>query len=165
MKISIIIPCFNEVSTIEKIVDKIRSQPLNIFEIIVVDDHSTDGSRELISRMEKMGSIDKVILQDKNSGKGFAIKTAICHLEGDIAVIQDADLEYDPNDLSKLVKPLLSDQADVVYGSRFSSSSTNRLLYYWHSVGNKFLTTLSNMMTNLNFTDMETGYKAFKLIY
>ena len=163
MKISIIIPCFNEASTIETVVSNIRSQPLNIFEIIIVDDYSTDGSREIISRMKKIGSIDKVVFQDQNFGKGFAIKTAIDLLEGDIAVIQDADLEYDPNDLGKLVQPLLEDQADVVYGSRFSSSSTHRLLYYWHSVGNKFLTTLSNMMTNLNFTDMETGYKAFRV--
>lgn len=163
MKISIIIPCFNEVSTIETVVSKIRSQPLDIFEIILVDDYSTDGSREVISKMKDTGSINKVVLQARNFGKGFAIKTAIDLLEGDIAVIQDADLEYDPLDLSKLVQPLLTGQADVVYGSRFSSGSTHRLLYYWHSVGNKFLTTLSNMMTNVNFTDMETGYKAFKV--
>ena len=163
MKISIIIPCFNEVSTIETVVSKIRSQPLDIFEIILVDDYSTDGSREVISKMKDTGSINKVVLQARNFGKGFAIKTAIDLLEGDIAVIQDADLEYDPLDLSKLVQPLLTGQADVVYGSRFSSGSTHRHLYYWHSVGNQFLTTLSNMMTNVNFTDMETGYKAFKV--
>ena len=110
-----------------------------------------------------MGLITKVVFQEKNRGKGFAIKTAISLLEGDVAIIQDADLEYDPEDFSKIVEPILAGRADVVYGSRFLTGTSHRILYFWHSLGNKFLTAVSNMLTNLNFSDMETGYKVFRV--
>jgi glycosyltransferase involved in cell wall biosynthesis len=161
MKLTIIIPCFNEVNTIKKIIDKIIEINNYEKEIIVIDDFSTDGSRQILSEIEKI-SISKLILNERNYGKGYCIKKGIEEATGDIVIIQDADLEYDPSDYKKLIEPIHKNQADVVYGSRFIGSEEKRVLYYWHTVGNKFLTTLSNMFTNINLTDMECCYKAFK---
>jgi len=161
MKLTIIIPCFNEVNTIKKIIDKIIEINNYEKEIIVIDDFSTDGSRQILSEIEKV-NISKLILNGRNYGKGYCIKKGIEEATGDIVIIQDADLEYDPSDYKKLIEPIHKNQADVVYGSRFIGSEEKRVLYYWHTVGNKFLTTLSNMFTNINLTDMECCYKAFK---
>jgi len=161
MKLTIIIPCFNEVNTIRQIIDKIIEINNYEKEIIVIDDFSTDGSRQILSEIEKI-SISKLILNERNYGKGYCIKKGIEEATGDIVIIQDADLEYDPSDYEKLIEPIHKNQADVVYGSRFIGSEEKRVLYYWHTVGNKFLTTLSNMFTNINLTDMECCYKAFK---
>jgi glycosyltransferase involved in cell wall biosynthesis len=161
MKLTIIIPCFNEVNTIRQIIDKIIEINNYEKEIIVIDDFSTDGSRKILSEIEKV-SISKLILNERNYGKGYCIKKGIEEATGDIVIIQDADLEYDPSDYKKLIEPIHKNQADVVYGSRFAGSEEKRVLYYWHTVGNKFLTTLSNMFTNINLTDMECCYKAFK---
>jgi len=161
MKISIIIPCFNEEKTIEQIVEKIFELKDLSFEIIVVDDHSDDFSRQIIESNLR-NKIDHIIINEKNYGKGYSIKRGISKATGDIIIIQDADLEYDPNDYYKLLEPLKSGVADVVYGSRFIGSEQKRVLYFWHTIGNKFLTLISNIFTNLNLTDMEVGYKAFK---
>ncbi len=161
MKISIIIPCFNEVDTIEKIVEKVKSQNQYEKEIIIIDDFSTDGTREVIKRRlnEK---IDKLLLNSKNFGKGYSVRQGIEISTGDIILIQDADLEYDPSDYSKLIEPIKSGYADVVYGSRFVGSEEKRVLFFWHSIGNFILTFLSNMFSNLNLTDMENCYKVFR---
>lgn len=161
MKLSIIIPCYNEKNTIEQILYKIKNcQPSNK-EIIVIDDYSTDGTRELLETKLK-GLYDNLILNQSNNGKGFSIKNGIRVAKGDIIIIQDADLEYDPNEYESLINPILKAQADVVYGSRFRTANATRVLYFWHTLGNKFLTFLSNMFTNLNLTDMECCYKVFK---
>ena len=162
MKISIIVPCYNEISTIDKIIDKINKIDLEK-EIIIIDDFSDDGSKEKIKdeiKIKYEGVID--IYHDRNQGKGAAIKTGLKKATGEIIIIQDADLEYDPNDYYELIKPIRYGYADVVYGSRFIGGSERRVLYFWHSVGNKFLTLLSNMFSNLNLTDMEVCYKVFK---
>ncbi|MDA7801160.1 glycosyltransferase family 2 protein [Candidatus Pelagibacter sp.] len=161
IKISVIIACFNERNTINKIIDKIIK--LNKFnsEIIVIDDFSTDGSREFLKDISK-DKIQHLILNDKNYGKGYSIRQGIKKATHDIILIQDADLEYDPSDYEKLIKPMIEDKADVVYGSRFIGSDEKRVLYFWHSQGNKLLTLLSNIFTNLNLTDMECCYKVFK---
>ena len=161
MKISIIIPCFNEINTIEKIIDKIIQQNLEDHEIIIIDDHSTDGTRKILEDRIK-AKVTKIIYNEKNFGKGFSIKTGINIASGDIILIQDADLEYDPSDYKKLLKPFKEGFADVVYGSRFIGSDEKRVMYFWHMIGNKILTLLSNMFTNLNLTDMEVCYKVFK---
>ena len=163
MKISIIIPCFNEYRTIEAILNKVKN--LNDFnkEIIIIDDFSDDGTKEILQNIETTNEI-KVTFNEKNYGKGYCIKKGIEKSSGDIVIIQDADLEYDPTDIPKLINPIKNGNADVVYGSRFTGSDEKRVLFYWHSLGNKFLTTLSNMFTNLNLTDMECCYKAFKSI-
>lgn len=161
MKLTIIIPCFNEVNTIKQIIDKIIDLSPYENEIIIIDDFSTDGSREILSQIEK-AKISKLILNEKNYGKGYCIKKGIENTTGDILIIQDADLEYDPSDYTKMIEPIKKNNADVVYGSRFMGSEEKRVLYYWHTLGNKFLTTLSNMFTNINLTDMECCYKAFK---
>ena len=161
MKISIIIPCFNEINTIELLINKIIKIKKFEKEIIVIDDFSNDGSRDVISKINK-SKISKLILNEKNYGKGYCIKKGIQEASGDIILIQDADLEYDPSDYTKLLKPIEKGIADVVYGSRFIGSDEKRVLFYWHSLGNKFLTTLSNMFSNLNLTDMECCYKAFR---
>jgi glycosyltransferase involved in cell wall biosynthesis len=161
MKISIIIPCYNEVGTIKEIIKKILENKSYNKEIIVIDDYSLDGSRDVLENDLK-NSINFLILNEKNYGKGYSIKKGIEAASGDIIIIQDADLEYDPSDYSKLVEPIKNDYADVVYGSRFITSNEKRVLNYWHSIVNKFLTTLSNMLSNINLTDMEVGYKAFK---
>ena len=160
MKISIIIPCYNEYSTIKKIIDKINNQKTFDKEIIVIDDCSSDGTIEILSNLKDQ--INSLTLNKKNYGKGYCIKKGIEIASGDIILIQDADLEYDPNDYEKLLNPIMNNNADVVYGSRFIGSDQKRVLFFWHSVGNKFLTLLSNMLTNLNLTDMECCYKAFK---
>ena len=161
MKLTIIIPCFNEVNTIKQVIDKIIDLSPYENEIIIIDDFSTDGSREILSQIEK-AKISKLILNEKNYGKGYCIKKGIEETTGDILIIQDADLEYDPSDYTKMIEPIMKNNADVVYGSRFMGSEEKRVLYYWHTLGNKFLTTLSNMFTNINLTDMECCYKAFK---
>ncbi len=159
MKLSIIIPVYNEVSTIADIINKVQRVKYDK-EIIVVDDASTDGTKNVLQKLSQQPGI-KIFYHETNCGKGTAIRTAIKNIDGDIAIIQDADLEYDPVDYPVLLKPILDGRADVVYGSRFQGGS-HRVLFFWHYIGNKFLTLFSNMMTNLNLTDMETGYKAFK---
>ncbi len=161
MKVSIIIPCFNEESTIKEIINKINSETSIEKEIIVIDDYSKDKTREILENDLKQ-SVHKIILNDKNYGKGYSIKKGIENATGNCILIQDADLEYDPADYNKLLQPIKNGIADVVYGSRFIGTSEKRVLYFWHTVGNKFLTLLSNMLSNLNLTDMEVGYKVFK---
>jgi len=159
MKLSIVIPVYNEKNTIKEIVNKVKSVDLNK-EIVIVDDYSTDGTREILKTME--GEVDKIIYHDKNQGKGAALRTGFNHITGDCVIVQDADMEYDPNEYHLLLQPILENKADVVYGSRFSSGHPHRVLYFWHYLGNRFLTLLSNMFTNLNITDMETCYKLFR---
>lgn len=163
-KISIVIPVYNEESTIHAVIDKVKSVPLQYEkEIIIVDDCSTDKTKEILQNViQANGSALKVIYHNKNKGKGAALKTGFASACGDIIIIQDADLEYDPVEYPKLIKPILDGKADVVYGSRFSGEGPHRILYFWHYVGNKFLTILSNMFTNLNLSDMETCYKVFR---
>ena len=161
MKLSIIIPCFNEESTIKEILKKVHDQSKFDKEIIVVDDFSNDNTREILKN-EIKNQIDKLLLNDKNYGKGYSIKQGINAATGDYILIQDADLEYDPSDYEKLLKPLENGFADVVYGSRFIGSDEKRILYFWHMIGNNILTLLSNMFTNLNLSDMEVCYKVFK---
>ena len=161
MKLSIIIPCYNECNTIKSIFLKINEVNNNQKEIIIIDDCSNDGTKEILENINQNDN-QKIIFNDKNYGKGYCLKKGISEATGDIIIIQDADLEYDPHDYPKLVEPIKKDIADVVYGSRFTGSESKRVLFYWHSVGNLFLTTLSNMFTNINLTDMECCYKAFK---
>jgi glycosyltransferase involved in cell wall biosynthesis len=161
MKLSVIIPCYNEVHTIEKVVSAVKKCPYQNKEIIIVDDGSTDGSRKKLKN-ELESEVDKIVYHEQNQGKGGAIRTGIKKATGDMVIIQDADLEYDPAEYPKLVKPILEGKADVVYGSRFKGEGAHRVLYFWHRVGNGFLTMVSNIFTNLNLTDMETCYKVFK---
>ena len=161
MKTSIIIPCYNEKSTIKEIIEKVNSQKDINKEIILVDDYSVDGTRSIIEK-DLTDKVDQVILNDKNYGKGYSIRKGIEKSTGDIILIQDADLEYDPRDYNKLIKPIEEGLADVVFGSRFLGLGDRRVLYFWHTIGNKFLTLFSNMLSNLNLTDMEVCYKAFK---
>jgi len=157
--LSVVIPCYNEASTVEAVVAKVAASPWTA-EIVVVDDGSTDGTREILGRLDHPGV--RVLLQPHNQGKGAALRRGFAEATADYVVVQDADLEYDPGEYGALLEPLVDDLADVVYGSRFISSRPHRVLYFWHSVGNRFLTTLSNMFTNLNLTDMETCYKVFR---
>jgi glycosyltransferase involved in cell wall biosynthesis len=161
-KLSIVIPVYNESRTIRAIVTAVESVSLPGIgkEIILVDDFSTDGTRRILK--EELEGHCRVIYQDRNRGKGAALRTGFASATGDIVLIQDADLEYDPNEYPKLLKPILQGKADVVYGSRFVGSEEKRVLFYWHSLGNRFLTTLSNMLTNLSLSDMETCYKVFR---
>lgn len=162
MKLSVVIPCYNEIDTIADIVDKVCAVPLEIErELIIVDDGSQDGTREYLATLNDEKHIT-VILHKENCGKGAALRTGFAHATGEIIIIQDADLEYDPDEYPRLLQPVLRGKADVVYGSRFIGSDSHRVLYFWHSLGNRFLTTLSNMFTNLNLTDMEVCYKVFK---
>ncbi len=160
MRLSVIIPCYNEVNTIEEIIEAVINAPYSDKEIIVVDDCSKDGTRERLKSLE--GRVSMVIYQEQNQGKGAALRKGISAATGDIIITQDADLEYNPSEYPLLCEPIMQGLADVVYGSRFMGSGPHRVLYFWHKVGNGFLTLLSNMFTNLTFTDMETGYKAFK---
>ena len=161
MKLSVVIPCYNEVSTIERILQAVRASPWPEIEVIVVDDGSKDGTRERLAG-ETGKLADRVILHEVNRGKGAALRTGIQAATGDLVIIQDADLEYDPQEYPRLVGPIVEGRADVVYGSRFIGAAPHRVLYFWHRMGNGLLTLVSNMFTNLNLTDMETCYKAFR---
>jgi glycosyltransferase involved in cell wall biosynthesis len=164
VKLSVIVPVFNEEKTVLAVLALIAKAPYSPTEIIVVDDASTDQTARIIESEGK--SLVSVFLRhEKNRGKGAAIRTGIAHATGDLIIVQDADLEYDPADWPRLIDPIVLGKADVVYGSRFLPVNSRRVLYYWHSLGNKFLTTLSNMFTNLNLTDMETCYKLFRAEY
>jgi len=163
MKVSVVLPVYNEISYIDEILRRTRASPVEK-EIIVVDDCSTDGTRarlEEIARQSADHSV-RVFFHEVNRGKGAALRTGFAAVTGDIVIIQDADLEYDPAEYPKLIAPILEGKADVVYGSRFVGGESHRVLYFWHSVANRFLTLLSNMFTNLNLTDMETCYKVFR---
>ena len=161
MKLSIVIPCYNERATVAALVDAVLASPVADKEVIIVDDASTDGTRDLLAG--PLGEkVDRVILHDSNRGKGAALRTGIAAATGDVVVIQDADLEYDPAEYPLLLDPIARGVADVVYGSRFIGVGPHRVLYFWHRVGNGVLTLLSNMLTDLNLTDMETCYKAFR---
>ncbi|MBE9035242.1 glycosyltransferase family 2 protein [aff. Roholtiella sp. LEGE 12411] len=161
MKLSVIIPCFNECETIEQVVQAVKSSPIKDLEIIIVDDCSTDGTREILQSKLEL-EVDIIIYHKRNLGKGAALRTGFAGATGDIVIVQDADLEYDPQEYPLMIKPILDNKADVVFGSRFQSGRAHRVVYYWHRVGNGFLTMLSNMLTNVNLTDMETCYKAFR---
>lgn len=164
VKLSIVIPCYNEENTLQKCVDRVMEIEDSILrlEIIIVDDHSTDASLMLGYRLENKFPQVKIIHHDHNQGKGAALRTGFKHVTGDFVAIQDADLEYRPQDLKALLIPLVNGDADVVFGSRFLSYGAHRVLYFWHSLGNRFLTMLSNMFTDLNLSDMETCYKVFR---
>jgi glycosyltransferase involved in cell wall biosynthesis len=157
--LSVVMPCFNELATIEQVVDRVLASPYTQ-ELVIVDDGSTDGTRELLEKVDDERV--RVVFQPRNRGKGAALRRGFDEATAPFVVVQDADLEYDPVEYGDLVAPLLADKADVVYGSRFLGGRPHRVLYYWHSVGNRVLTTASNMFTNLNLTDMETCYKAFR---
>lgn len=161
MKLSIVVPCYNEVNTISQLIDKVRQSLKREIEIIVVDDGSTDGTIDIL-RKEITSKVDKIIYHPRNTGKGAALRTGFSEATGDVVVVQDADLEYDPVELELLMEPILEDKADVVFGSRFMSGRPHRVVYFWHYVGNRFLTILSNMLTNINLSDMETCYKMFR---
>jgi glycosyltransferase involved in cell wall biosynthesis len=161
MKLSIIIPCFNESKTISLVIDNILSCAYKNIEIILVDDCSTDGTQNII-KDQLINKISKVIFHKKNLGKGAAVRSGVNLATGDIIIIQDADLEYDPMDYKKLINPIIIDKADVVYGSRFIGSQPHRVVFFWHQFGNKILTLFSNIFTRLNLTDMETCYKVFR---
>jgi glycosyltransferase involved in cell wall biosynthesis len=159
MKLSVVIPVYNEKDTIRELYEKVRAVDLEK-EIILVDDFSTDGTRGILKELAGDGTV--VLMHERNRGKGAALRSGFRKATGDIVLIQDADLEYDPGEYPKLIRPILEGKADVVYGSRFVGGESHRVLYFWHMAGNKFLTLLSNMMTNLNLTDMETCYKVFR---
>jgi glycosyltransferase involved in cell wall biosynthesis len=159
--VSIVIPCYNEAHTLEAVIEAVLATPVENKEIIVVDDGSTDGSAEILRKVVKP-RVSRVIHHETNRGKGAALRTGFAAATGDIVLVQDADLEYDPRDYEKLLRPILEGRADVVFGSRFSGGDSHRVLYFWHWVSNKMLTLLSNMCTDLNLTDMEVCYKAFR---
>lgn len=159
--LSVVIPAYNEEKTIESVLKALLAAPLPKLEIIVVDDGSSDDTRKILKIIEKK-YIDTLIFREVNGGKGAALRDGIAKATGDFVVIQDADLEYDPQDLPAVLEPLLDGKADVVYGSRFMGSAAHRVVYFWHYLANKYLTTLSNIFNNLNLSDMETGYKMFR---
>ena len=163
MKLSIVIPVYNEAATISQIVDMVRSVDVGMDkEILLVDDCSRDGTRDVLEKMGKEQADLKVLLHEVNQGKGAALRTGFAAATGDVVLIQDADLEYDPKEYPRLLQPIVEGHADVVYGSRFLGGGAHRVVFYWHYLGNRLLTTLSNMTTNLNLTDMEVCYKVFK---
>ena len=159
--LSVVVPAYNEAATVEAALRRVREVPLRV-EIIVVNDASTDGTREILDQLAGNGLVDQVIHHDKNRGKGAGIRSGIAAATGDALVVQDADLEYDPADLPALLQPISSGRADAVYGSRFQGGP-HRVLYFWHYIGNRFLTLLSNMFTNLNLSDLETCYKLVRM--
>lgn len=163
MKLSVVIPCYNEITTIETIIQKIRQVDLGDItrELVIVDDGSQDGTRTYLDTLRQDEDV-KIIFHEKNQGKGAALRTGFTQATGDVLIVQDADLEYDPDEYPRLLKPIIMGKADVVYGSRFAGGESHRVLYFWHSLGNKGLTLMSNMFTNLNLTDMEVCYKLFK---
>tara|TARA_B100002051_G_C16689021_1_gene614361 strand:+ start:656 stop:1348 length:693 start_codon:yes stop_codon:yes gene_type:complete len=160
-KVTILIPCYNEIKTIEKVISKIIKSEVSEKEIIIVDDCSTDGTKEILSTKLKP-LVNKILYHETNLGKGACIRTGLKYISGEIVIIQDADLEYDPQEYPKLIKPIKDFKADVVYGSRFKGSEGKRVLYFWNRVANYFLTVFSNICTNINLSDMETGFKCFK---
>lgn len=161
MKLSIVIPCYNEKHTIRSIIDAVRASPIDSKEIIIVDDCSKDGTRDVLAS-EIAPLVDTILYHEVNQGKGAALRTGIAAATGDIVIIQDADLEYDPQEYPILIDPIVRGRADVVFGSRFAGGGPHRVVYFWHMIGNQFLTLMSNMFTNINLTDMETCYKVFK---
>jgi glycosyltransferase involved in cell wall biosynthesis len=161
VRLSVLIRVYNECDTIAEICRRVRAVPVDT-ETVVVDDYSTDGTREVLEHLYEEGLIDRLVLQASNRGKGAAIRTAVAHATGEAVIIQDADLEYDPAEYPRLLAPIADGKADAVYGSRFAGRDPHRVLYFWHYLGNRFLTLLSNMVTNLNLTDMETCYKMLR---
>ncbi|TGM09521.1 glycosyltransferase family 2 protein [Leptospira barantonii] len=162
MKVSIVIPCYNEKNTIRNILETVKKVPIKNKEIILVDDCSKDGTRDLLKTPALKKLTDQIIFHEVNQGKGAALRTGFKAATGDIVIVQDADLEYDPFEIPSVIDPIYKGQADVVFGSRFLGGGPHRVVYYWHRLGNMVLTTLSNMFTNINLTDMETCYKAFR---
>ena len=163
MKLSVIIPCYNEVKTIESLIDAVRKSPISNLELIIVDDGSSDGTRDLLKGFEAEPNSDlKILFHVKNQGKGAALRTGFQAATGDICIVQDADLEYDPQEFPIVIQPIIEGKADVVFGSRFQGGRAHRVVYFWHRMGNSLLTLLSNIFTDLNLTDMETCYKAFR---
>ena len=160
MKISVVIPVYNESATLEEILERVRAVELET-EIILVDDGSSDGSRDLVRQLAADGHV-MAVFHDENRGKGAALRSGIAVARGDVVLVQDADLEYDPQDYARLLEPIANGRADVVYGSRFAGGESHRVLYFWHAVGNRLLTQLSNIFSNLNLTDMEVCYKVFR---
>jgi glycosyltransferase involved in cell wall biosynthesis len=161
MKVSIVIPCYNERDTIEQVIQAVRASPIPDKEIILVDDCSTDGTREVIERCVKP-LVSRVMYHERNQGKGAALRTGFAAVTGEVVIIQDADLEYDPQEYPTLLQPIFDGKADAVYGSRFMGGRAHRVVYFWHFVGNKLLTLFSNMFTDLNLTDMETCFKVMR---
>lgn len=166
MKLSVIVPVFNEAATVEKVLRRVKEQQVagvDSLEILAVDDGSSDGTSDILKRLEsESGGVITCLRHDRNQGKGASVRSAVKRMTGDICIIQDADMEYDPAEYNLMLEPIIQGRADVVFGSRFTGQQAKRVLYFWHSVGNSFLTTFSNMFTNINLTDMETGFKAFR---